>query len=327
MSNSTFARNQLLKHGWTEGSGLGREESGMTEAIKVQIKNNKTGNGEVTLGRKSPDSKEEKRAEKARKKMALYGNFVKGATLKQEEGRQVEEKEGSSSESEEEEKIDKPSEEEVFELCGGRTAHKGARHGLKLNGKLQRVQAMEEQLMLQMKAARPPEAAGNTGRLHGQDTAPQEGRKKKKHVGEEIELSLEENSQGTEGVEKKKRKKKKKHIEGEIESPLQENSSAAEGVGKKKKKKKKRKKENHFDDEIELPLQENSRLSECDERKRRYPAVETGPPVHGDSQSDGESPSEGRRKRKKCKKVKELEGEEQSCESHHPKKKKKKRKD
>ncbi|XP_048251084.1 G patch domain-containing protein 4-like isoform X2 [Haliotis rufescens] len=396
------------------GSGLGREESGMTEAIKVQIKNNKTGvghdpgaefthhwwdhvfnktakaikvgadqNGEVTLGRKSPDSKEEKRAEKARKKMALYGNFVKGATLKQEEGRHVEEKEGSSSESEEEEKIDKPSEEEVFERCGGRTAHKGARHGLKLNGKLQRVQAMEEQLMLQMKAARLPEAAGNTGRLQGQDTAPQEGRKKNKHVGEEIELSLEENSQGTEGVEKKKKRKKEKHIEGEVESPLQENSSAAESVGKKKKrkkekhiegevesplqenssaaesvgkkkkrkkekhiegevesplqenssaaesvgKKKKRKKEKHFDDEIELPLQENSGLSECDERKRRYPAGETGPPVHEDSQSDGESPSEGRRKRKKCKKVKELEGEEQSCESHHPKKKKKKRKD
>ncbi|XP_046570839.1 G patch domain-containing protein 4-like isoform X2 [Haliotis rubra] len=344
MSDSTFARNQLLKHGWTEGSGLGREESGMTKAIKVHIKNNKTGvghdpgaefthhwwdhvfnktakaikvgadqNGEVTLSKKSPDSKEEK---KAKKKMVLYGNFVKGATLKQEEGRHVEEKEGSSSSESEEETVYKPSEEEVFQRCGGRTAHKGARHGLKLNGKLQRVQAMEAQLMLQMTAA-PQQPGVGSSDLHGLDAVPRE-RKKRKHAEQETESPV-ENSMAHEDVKKKKKKnKKKRHEDEEVESPVQENLTGNEGV-----KKKKRKKERHVEEEVESPVEENTRLSECDGKVGR--PVETGSPGHEDSHSDGQCPSEGKKKRKKCKKIKESEGEEQACESHHSKKKKKKK--
>ncbi|KAJ8916832.1 hypothetical protein NQ315_005839, partial [Exocentrus adspersus] len=41
--------------------------------------------------------------------------------------------------------------EELFAACGGRTAHKGARHGLKLNGKLSRIEKQERMLLKKMK--------------------------------------------------------------------------------------------------------------------------------------------------------------------------------
>jgi len=41
--------------------------------------------------------------------------------------------------------------EELFAACEGRTAHKGARHGLKLNGKLSRIEKQEKLLLKKMK--------------------------------------------------------------------------------------------------------------------------------------------------------------------------------
>ncbi|CAG2060087.1 unnamed protein product [Timema podura] len=37
--------------------------------------------------------------------------------------------------------------EELFRICGGRTAHKAARHGHKLNGKLARIEAQEKEFL------------------------------------------------------------------------------------------------------------------------------------------------------------------------------------
>lgn len=41
----SFAQNQLQKHGWEEGKGLGKSGSGIKSAIKVKVKNNKGGLG------------------------------------------------------------------------------------------------------------------------------------------------------------------------------------------------------------------------------------------------------------------------------------------
>ena len=43
------------------------------------------------------------------------------------------------------------SDEDLFKACGGRTAHKGARHGLNLSGKLQRIAEQEKLLLEKMK--------------------------------------------------------------------------------------------------------------------------------------------------------------------------------
>lgn len=50
MSNyrPSFAQNQLHKHGWEEGKGLGKSENGIKSAIKVKVKNNKVGLGHDT---------------------------------------------------------------------------------------------------------------------------------------------------------------------------------------------------------------------------------------------------------------------------------------
>uniref|UniRef100_A0A8D2GZI5 G patch domain-containing protein 4 n=1 Tax=Urocitellus parryii TaxID=9999 RepID=A0A8D2GZI5_UROPR len=40
-----FAEEQLLKHGWTQGKGLGRKENGITQAIKVTLKQDTHGVG------------------------------------------------------------------------------------------------------------------------------------------------------------------------------------------------------------------------------------------------------------------------------------------
>lgn len=42
------------------------------------------------------------------------------------------------------------SDAELYKMCEGRTAHKGARHGIKMNGKLNRVEEQEKLLLEQM---------------------------------------------------------------------------------------------------------------------------------------------------------------------------------
>ncbi|XP_064596495.1 G patch domain-containing protein 4-like [Liolophura sinensis] len=187
MANSVFARKQLLKHGWTEGSGLGKDESGIKEAIKVKIKNDTTGVGhdpgkeftchwwdhvfnkaansltvETTEAGVLFKKSSEKVKEKARtltNKSVLYSGFVKGAVLQATDKEVMTEvschDDNSDSESDEEKEkkaISKLTEEELFSQCEGRTAHKGARHGLKQNAKLLRIQHQEQLLLEQFRA-------------------------------------------------------------------------------------------------------------------------------------------------------------------------------
>lgn len=51
--------------------------------------------------------------------------------------------------------------EELFAACGGRTAHKGARHGLKLTGKLSRVEEQDNLLTAKLLAKEKPQEVFN----------------------------------------------------------------------------------------------------------------------------------------------------------------------
>ncbi|XP_051263046.1 G patch domain-containing protein 4 [Dicentrarchus labrax] len=189
-----FAEQQLLRHGWEHGKGLGRAENGISEAIKVKVKCDKGGIGHkegeqftfhwwdhvfnkassslqvesdqngIQL-KKAVDEDEEdtmisnKKPRKASlAKAKLYGCFVKSATLLsgQEQPKSSDSDDSSSSEEEEEEEDDQKldlsstimlSDSDLMKVCGGRTAHKGARHGLTMSAKLARLEQQEAEFM------------------------------------------------------------------------------------------------------------------------------------------------------------------------------------
>jgi len=193
-----FAKKQLEKFGWKEGTGLGKNEQGIVIAIKPTLKVGKEGMGfdlskelvdtwwtrayddslkrinidndsctnetvGVTLQGdddegnasgnlvKESGSESERPFQKMRKRMmkASFPIFSKGATLTNGE-LLVEEKTSDSGDDSEDDKsksnetVKSLTDEELFKACGGRTLHKAARFGLKLNGKLARIAAQEE---------------------------------------------------------------------------------------------------------------------------------------------------------------------------------------
>jgi len=188
-----FAEQQLLRHGWEHGKGLGRAENGISEAIKVKVKCDKGGVGhkegeqftfhwwdhvfnkassslqvesdqDGIMLKKTVEEDEEdgmisnkkpRKATLARDK--LYGCFVKSATLlsgeEQPEPKSSNSDDSSSSDEEEEDqKLDLSSttnlsDADLMKACGGRTAHKGARHGLTMSAKLARLEQQEAEFM------------------------------------------------------------------------------------------------------------------------------------------------------------------------------------
>ncbi|PSN36614.1 hypothetical protein C0J52_10446 [Blattella germanica] len=177
-----FARKQLLKYGWKEGKGLGRSESGIVTAIKPKLKFDKQGIGHdesrqftsrwwehafnkaasnihvdtdkdgVSVRLKNDDDDDLDIATKKYSKLKLkkdgaleYGAFRKTSTLT--EGGQMVRTAEEIPESEQTADFETLTDEDLFKICGGCTAHKGARHGLKLNGKLARIEKQEELLM------------------------------------------------------------------------------------------------------------------------------------------------------------------------------------
>ncbi|XP_078448604.1 G patch domain-containing protein 4 [Lampetra planeri] len=224
-SGRRFAEAQLLKHGWTRGKGLGRFENGRAEAVKVKVKHDTAGighdmaeqftfhwwdhvfnkaaasievegteEGAKVMGNRADGVEEPISNRKPRKAHlstthALYGNFVKAATLTS--GEEVrDEKESSedetSSSEDEDAKLDLSSttrmtDEQLLRACGGRTAHKGARHGVNMSAKLARLEQQEREFLSRwgggrQRAHRPRVAPtgerqhrGGSGRSNGDD--------------------------------------------------------------------------------------------------------------------------------------------------------------
>ncbi|XP_033725819.1 G patch domain-containing protein 4-like [Pecten maximus] len=188
MSDSKFALEQLSKHGWKEGSGLGKSESGIKEAIKVKLKHDTHGVGHskgdefafhwwdhvfnkaasnisvnsTEDGVKVNKSKDTKRISTTTtktfdNKAMLYGKFLKGATLSNGNYEATNVEDSEDEESEEETKparIQDIDDAELLKACGGMTGHKAARHGHKLNGKLARIEEQEALLLAKYKTGK-----------------------------------------------------------------------------------------------------------------------------------------------------------------------------
>ncbi|CAH4029455.1 unnamed protein product [Pieris brassicae] len=179
-----FARKQLEKYGWTDGKGLGKHENGISQALKPKLKRSVTGIGhdaaaeftehwwtklyntaasnvEVTEKNgktkkiKSKDNDFEitnstwsyKKKNKTKSKEE-YTNFFVRTSILTNGGVKTEDLEKSEDIKVNHGDVVKLTDEELFAACGGRTAHKGARHGVKALGKLARIE-MQEQMLLQ----------------------------------------------------------------------------------------------------------------------------------------------------------------------------------
>lgn len=185
-----FAKKQLEKYGWKEGQGLGKNEDGISAAIKPKLKFDNAGigheqgkeftnnwweriynnalenvevdsvEGKVNMQVKSEDAVEITTKsyslndlKKSNKKLEYQGTFLKTATLTQ-NGLTKSLQETSDNEEATDFSLPKfkpLSDDELFAACGGRTAHKGARHGLKLTGKLSRIEKQEKMLLKKLK--------------------------------------------------------------------------------------------------------------------------------------------------------------------------------
>lgn len=182
-----FAKNILQKYGWKEGDGLGKNADGIVKPIKASFKFNSSGLGSdqakdltnnwwdrvfneaainIEVGpsgkitQKEQDAVEisnksysvKKLKQKTADGKANYGGFLKASTLLTNVGRE-EDIEGHVQTEDIEFKAAKVlTDEELFAACGGRTAHKGARHGLNLTGKLARIEAQNNKLLQELES-------------------------------------------------------------------------------------------------------------------------------------------------------------------------------
>uniref|UniRef100_A0A3Q3EXW8 G patch domain-containing protein 4 n=1 Tax=Labrus bergylta TaxID=56723 RepID=A0A3Q3EXW8_9LABR len=230
-----FAEQQLLRHGWEHGKGLGRAENGISEAIKVKVKCDKGGVGhkegeqftfhwwdhvfnkassslQVESDQVSPTFRGQKEGMISNKmprkaslaKAKLYGCFVKSATLlsgqeqPEPKASNSDDSSSSSDDEEDEQKMDlsstfnKLTDADLMKACGGRTAHKGARHGMTMSAKLLRLEQQEAEFMAKYGKKKQPneeeegtsspaaESPEETTELHADATVKKKKKKKKK---------------------------------------------------------------------------------------------------------------------------------------------------
>ncbi|XP_053330897.1 G patch domain-containing protein 4 [Spea bombifrons] len=278
-----FAENQLRRHGWVEGKGLGKQENGISEAIKVKVKCGKAGVGhnsaeqftfhwwdhvfnqtassiaveagkdgvQVKKLKEEPSEVTNKKPRKALlNKDMLYGRFVKTATLMS--GGEMPVEKSSSSESsdseDEDEKLNlssatKLTDEDLMKICGGRTAHKGARHGLTMSAKLSRLEEQERAFLEKYGNKKPDDKKTSL------DEALGSGKKHKKNK----KCSSEPENDGSDDSPSElptRRKKKKRELEKEhgelVLNSCEDKAEQAvhpEGTSVTKKKKKKKNKQ------------------------------------------------------------------------------------
>ena len=146
-TSMAFGRRMLAKFGWSEGKGLGKQENGMTDHIRVKQRADQLGLGavekEATAWAPPPDAiaavaakheakkRKREKKEKANKKAKAAGSD-----------------DDSDSESEGEREVKRRlqgsgvlpglSDEALFELCGGAMLHRGSRSGTG-KGKVERT--------------------------------------------------------------------------------------------------------------------------------------------------------------------------------------------
>ncbi|XP_043228901.1 G patch domain-containing protein 4-like isoform X2 [Amphibalanus amphitrite] len=239
-----FAREHLKQLGWQEGDGLGKGRNGIAEALKPKLKFDTTGIGHdpakefthtwwseayntaaanVTVNEASDGcqlaTSNTKKKKKKKVVKSAYSNFVTGGTLvgSSVTGGGEADGEGPEEAAPAESRL---SDEQLLAACGGRTAHKGARHGHK---------------MARLTGQKPAE----------EDVTMKKKKKRKADEGEDPSSAILDNDDlGSAAVdclksEKKKKKRKKPDLDAVDESIAEDGSTVVSTSERRKKKKQK----------------------------------------------------------------------------------------
>lgn len=152
-----------------QGKGLGKNESGIAKALKPKLKFDTAGVGhkidltsqwwskafndaarsinvDVSDGTTTVTKAPKKKKKKAVPKHS-YSGFIKAGVQDGNSWLQASPELAAQEPDTDEEPPENVPDEELFKACGGLTAHKAARHGHKMSGKLKRVQEQEYGLL------------------------------------------------------------------------------------------------------------------------------------------------------------------------------------
>lgn len=321
-----FGKKILMNYGWSEGNSLGKNNTGITVPIKASFKFDNTGLGsniqktesgnhwwervfneasaniqvnsetdQVSLNTLDSNAVELTNKFYSMKKIQenhgamTYGSFLKSSTLLANVGEEVPLPGHVTTDDIEIKEVDLMSDEALLEACEFRTAHKGARHGLKLSGKLARLAEQDKMLLekLNNQGAKEGFFSDNKAKSDGDEGFVEVvHRKKKRHSKMEVEgiqenqnLANSETNLSKHGRHKSKKEKKRENkMENSLVDSLEEHVKLSEGDlfklkdlgGIKKSKKKKKSKE------VELKMFEELNNEELVDLLGNYRAEEPG---------------------------------------------------
>ncbi|XP_054419355.1 G patch domain-containing protein 4 isoform X2 [Pteronotus mesoamericanus] len=208
-----FAEEQLLKHGWTQGKGLGRKENGITQALRIRLKQDTHGVGHDPAKEFTNHWWNELFNKTA---ASLVVETKQMATLTS--GGEKPDKDLESCSDDDNPRLQPPkilTDEMLLQACEGRTAHKAARLGITMKAKLARLEAQEQAFLDQLKGQDP-----GTPQLQS-ECKPLKKKKKKGKQKEEEATAIERNAEKKypEHIDqsiRKSKKKKRQHREEKV---------------------------------------------------------------------------------------------------------------
>uniref|UniRef100_G3TS51 G patch domain-containing protein 4 n=1 Tax=Loxodonta africana TaxID=9785 RepID=G3TS51_LOXAF len=244
-----FAEEQLLKHGWTQGKGLGRKENGITQAIRVTLKQDTHG---VRLGGRGRLVWMGKGSRTGAARAGWKGGLqlvrvqplprfraapspssclrpAQTATLTSSGEKPDKDLENYSDDDNQGPKSPKIlTDEMLLQACEGRTAHKAARLGITMKAKLARLEAQEQAFLAHLKGQDP-----GAPQPQSDSKPPQKEKKKEKEESTATERDGEEEPREQTDQSMRKSKKKRRHqeekVSGEREGTVE--NEEEEGAG------------------------------------------------------------------------------------------------
>uniref|UniRef100_A0A4W2FUH5 G patch domain-containing protein 4 n=1 Tax=Bos indicus x Bos taurus TaxID=30522 RepID=A0A4W2FUH5_BOBOX len=264
-----FAEEQLLKHGWTQGKGLGRKENGITQALRVTLKQDTYGVGHDPAKEFTNHWWNDLFNKTAAN---LVVETRQTATLTSSGEKPDKDWESCSDDDSQEPKPPNVlTDEMLLQACEGRTAHKAARLGITMKAKLARLEAQEQAFLARLKGQDP-----GVPQLQSESKSPKKKKKKRKQKEEEEPTttgrSAEKYSEHTDESIRKSKKKKRRHQEERVTDEREGTATENEeetirtgGLGELKNRehvdrsfrKKKRRGQHHEEEKVELAVLDN----------------------------------------------------------------------